>query len=124
MKWMRTADWKDEKHVPVIEIDKKDDFVKVKISIGKSISHPNKTEHHIKWIDLFFMPEGEKFPVEIGYVSFDVHGESPKGPNTGSIYTEPQTVFTFKTEKSGVLMASAYCNIHGLWKSEQELKLD
>lgn len=123
-KWIQTADWKSEKHIPVIEINKiEDGKVYVKVSVGKEIPHPNTTAHHIKWIDLFFWPEGEKFPAEIGYMSFDTHGASVQGADTSSIYTEPVTKFVFKTEKSGKLMATAYCNIHGLWKSEEELKI-
>jgi superoxide reductase len=123
-KWIQTADWKSEKHVPVIEVSKiEDGKVYVKVSVGKEIPHPNTTAHHIKWIDLFFLPEGEKFPAEIGYMSFDTHGESVQGADTSSVYTEPVTKFVFKTTKSGTLMATAYCNIHGLWKSEQELKI-
>lgn len=126
-KWIQTDDWKNEKHVPVIDVKgpvKKGELVKVKVSVGKEIPHPNTTAHHIKWLDLFFWPEGEKFPVEIGYMSFDSHGESTKGADTSTIYTEPWTKFVFKTEKSGTLMATAYCNIHGLWKSEEELKIE
>ncbi len=123
-KWIQTDDWKNEKHVPVIDIKKiEDGIVKVKVTVGKEIPHPNTTAHHIKWIDLFLWPEGEKFPVEIGYVSFDTHGESAQGADTSTVYTEPSTKFTFKTKKSGTLMATAYCNIHGLWKSEVELKI-
>ncbi|MHA1769539.1 MAG: class II SORL domain-containing protein [Candidatus Thorarchaeota archaeon] len=126
-KWLQTADWKSEKHVPVIEAPdsvKKGELVEVNVSVGKEIHHPNTTAHHIKWVDLFLWPEGEKFPIEIGYISFDAHGESAQGPDTGTIYTEPFTKFAFKTEKSGTLMATAYCNIHGLWKSEKELKVE
>ncbi|RDE10923.1 MAG: superoxide reductase [Candidatus Thorarchaeota archaeon] len=123
-KWIQTADWKTEKHIPVIEIEKvKDGRVNVKVTVGKEIPHPNTTAHHIKWVDLFLWPDDEKFPVEIGYVSFDTHGESVKGADTSSVYTEPCAVFTFMTKKAGTLMATAYCNIHGLWKSEKELKL-
>ena len=116
-KWIQTADWKGEKHVPVIVIKKVEDgHVKVIVKVGKEIAHPNTQEHHIKWIDLFLWPEGEKFPVEIGYVSFDSHGES-------TVYSEPVAKFVFKTEKSGTLMATSLCNLHGLWKHEMELKL-
>ena len=123
-KWIQTADWKSEKHVPVIEIKKVEDGkVTVMVSVGKEIAHPNTTNHHIKWLDLFFWPEGENFPCEIGYATFDHHGESAKGPDTNGIYSEPVANFVFKTGKPGILMATSYCNIHGLWKSEAELKL-
>jgi len=123
-KWIQTADWKNEKHVPAIDIEGiTDGRVVVKVAVGKEIAHPNTTNHHIKWLDLFFWPEGEKFPVEIGYCTFDHHGESAQGPDSTGIYSEPVAKFVFKTEKSGTLMATSYCNIHGLWKSEADLNL-
>ena len=123
-KWIQTADWKNEKHVPAIDIIKVEDGkVTVKVSVGKEIAHPNTTAHHIKWLDLFFWPEGGKFPVEIGYATFDTHGSSTEGPDSSGIYCEPVAKFVFKTDKPGTLMATSYCNIHGLWKSESELKL-
>jgi len=67
--------------------------------VGKEIPHPNTTEHHIRWISLYFHPEGEKFPYEIGKVDFNSHGESTQGPNTSTIYTHPKVIFTMKTEK-------------------------
>jgi len=126
-KLFKTADWKKEKHVPVIEapdVAKKGELVEVKVSVGKEIKHPNTTEHHIRFIELIFWPEGEPFPYTIGRVEFVAHGESSKGPNTSTIYTEPIVTFYFKTEKSGKLIAISYCNIHGYWISEKELKVE
>jgi len=122
----QSADWKKEKHSPVIEVivAKKGQPVTIQVSIGKEIPHPNTTEHHINWIDLYFQPSGEKFAVQLGKFEFTAHGASITGANSSTIYSEPNVTLTFKTDKSGVLYASSYCNIHGLWASEQELKLD
>ncbi len=120
--WIQTDDWKNEKHVPVIEIEKEGELYHIHVSVGKEIPHPNTTAHHIKWCDLFFWPEGEKFPVEVGYATFDHHGESVKGADTSGMASEPHALFVFKTGKKGRLMATAYCNIHGLWKSEADLE--
>jgi len=122
----QTADWKKEKHVPVIEVlkAKKGEVVEVRVSVGKEIPHPNTTEHHIAWIELVFHPDGDKFPYVVGRVEFAAHGASVDGPNTSTVYTEPVTLFAFKTEKSGKLTAFSYCNIHGLWMGEAELKLE
>jgi superoxide reductase len=57
----QSADWKTEKHVPVIECPdqvKADEFFEIRASIGKEVAHPNTTEHHIRWIELLFKPEG------------------------------------------------------------------
>ena len=65
----QTADWKQEKHVPVIEAPetaKKGETVMVKVAVGKEIAHPNTTGHHIAWVEVYFHPEGEKFPHFLG----------------------------------------------------------
>lgn len=122
----QTADWKTEKHIPVIEFSgkaKAGEVVGVIITVGKELPHPNTTEHHIEWVSLFFQPTGEKFPIEIGKAGFSAHGASAAGPNLSTVYTSPKTGFDFKTEKSGVLTAFSYCNIHGLWGSSLEVNL-
>ena len=121
---LQSADWKTEKHVPVIEAAssvKKKDAVSLSVSVGKEIAHPNTTEHHIAWIEVYFLPQGEKFPYQIGRFEFSAHGASTQGPNTSTVFTEPKVVCSFKTEKSGTILASSYCNIHGLWESSKEL---
>jgi superoxide reductase len=122
----QNADWKKEKHVPVIESPvtaEKGKFIQVKLSVGKEIAHPNTTEHHIRWIALYFQADGEKFPYEIARFEFSAHGESAAGPNTGTAYTHPEGATTFRTDKPGTLMASSFCNIHGLWQNSQRLEV-
>ncbi len=121
---LQEADWKKEKHVPVIECPdevKADEFFEVKVGLGKAIAHPNTTEHHIRWIQLFFHPEGEKFTYQVANFQFTAHGESIAGPDTSSIYTHHQVLTWMKTGKSGTLYAMSYCNIHGLWQSAKEI---
>lgn len=123
----QSADWKQEKHVPAIEMPqtvKKDEPVMIKVNVGKEIAHPNTTEHHIEWVEVYFLPEGEKFPHTIGRFEFSAHGASTDGPNTSSIYTQPEVVTTLKTGKPGTVLASSFCNIHGLWSSSVALKLE
>lgn len=124
---LQSADWKTEKHVPVIEGPdriKKGELLKLDISVGKQITHPNTAEHHIKFIEAYFLPLGEKFPYQFGRFEFNTHGESVQGPNTSTIYSEPKITASFKTEKSGVIIAVCYCNIHGIWKSEKEVTVE
>jgi superoxide reductase len=123
----QSADWKQEKHVPVIELPekaKKDEAIRITATVGKEIAHPNTTEHHIEWIEVYFLPEGEKFPYTIGKFEFSAHGASTQGPNTSSIYTQPEVVTTLKTGKPGTILAASFCNVHGLWSSSAELKLE
>ncbi len=122
----QSADWKKEKHAPVIEAPdsvKKGAAVSVTVSVGKGIAHPNTTPHHIRWIEVFFQPEGSKFPFQVARCDFAAHGESPDGPDTSTVYTSPSVLCTFTTEKPGTIMASSYCNIHGLWGSSKTLTL-
>lgn len=123
---IQRADWKKEKHVPVIECPdevKADEFFEVRLSLGKEIAHPNTTEHFIAWISLYFHPEGEKFSHQVGHFEFSAHGESVEGPNKGPVYTHHGVTTSLKVGKPGTLHALAYCNIHGLWESSKEIKV-
>ena len=123
----QSADWKKEKHVPVIEAPdkvKKGEFFKVTVSVGKEIPHPNTTEHHIRWIEVYFLPSGEKFPYQVARFDFTAHGESVQGPNTSTVFTHPEVICSFKTEKTGTIFSASYCNIHGLWQNTKELNVD
>ena len=120
----QSADWKKEKHVPVIDVSGKpgkDSVLSVIVSVGKEIAHPNTTAHHISWIEVYFLPSGEKFPCAIGRFDFVSHGESSQGPDRSTIYTNPEVSLKFKTEKPGTILASSYCNIHGLWQCSREV---
>jgi superoxide reductase len=96
----------------------------VRVSIGKEIPHPNTTKHPIEWVDLYFHPEEEKIPHQVGHIVFTPHGAAAAGPNQGPVFTQPDLVVTLKVTKAGILDALARCNIHGLWEAEQALKLD
>ncbi len=123
---IQKADWKTEKHVPAIEAPdqvKAGEFFDVKVTLGKEITHPNTTEHHIAWISLYFHPEGEKFSHQVGHFEFSAHGESTAGPNQGPVYTHHQVTVGLKITKPGTLHALALCNIHGLWESSKEVKV-
>jgi superoxide reductase len=123
---LQEADWKTEKHVPVIECPdqvKANELVQVKVSLGKEIAHPNTTAHHIRWIQLFFHPEGEKFTYQLGNFVFSAHGESTEGPDTSTVYTHHEVSTSFKTGKPGTLYALAFCNIHGLWQSQKQIQV-
>jgi superoxide reductase len=80
-----------EKHIPVVE--KNGDIVKVTIG---SVAHPMLEEHHITWVYLQTNRGGQRKCLPIGgepTVSFALCDETPV-----AVY--------------------AYCNLHGLWKTE------
>jgi len=122
----QSADWKTEKHVPVIECPdevKADEVFEVQASIGKEVAHPNTTEHHIRWIQLVFKPDGDKFSYQVGNYEFTAHGESVDGPDKGPVYTHHSVTASLKINKSGVLHATSFCNIHGLWENAKTIKV-
>mgnify|MGYP000874533237 FL=1 len=124
---LQTADWKSEKHVPVIDaLDKaaKDEIIKVTVEVGKEIAHPNTPEHHIKSIEVYYLISEEKFPLQVARFEFNTHGESVQGPNTSTVYSQPKVTAYFKAGKSGTILATAYCNIHGVWKNTKDLKIE
>ena len=123
---IKSADWKAEKHVPVIDCAdavNADEAFDVALTIGKQITHPNTTEHHMRWVQLFFKPEGEKSTYEAGNFEFTAHGESVEGANAGPIYTHHTVKTSLNIKKSGTLIATSLCNIHGLWESSKEIKI-
>jgi superoxide reductase len=122
---IKSADWKSEKHVPVIEAPTKvtaGEKFTVQVTVGKEIAHPNTTEHHIRWIRLYFKPETGNI-YDLGLFEFNAHGESTEGPNKGAAYVDPSAQVTVRLNAGGTLLAAAYCNIHGLWESAQEISV-
>jgi len=114
--YVKTADWKSEKHVPVIAAPaeaRPGEPFEVEVAVGKEIPHPNTLEHHIVWAALHFVPEGSPISVELGRMEFSAHG-----PESA---TAPTAKFRVAVAKSGTLFATAYCNIHGLWTSSAKV---
>jgi len=117
---LQSGDWKGEKHVPVIHIPeriKAGEEFEVKVVVGEEIRHPNTQEHYISWAKLFYLPEGGKFPIEVGNFSFTAHGE-------GEVFTDPVATTKIKVSKSGTFYALIYCNIHGLWENSAKLVVE
>ena len=113
--YIRSADWKVEKHVPVITVAGQSapgQPLDVEVSVGKEIPHPNTVEHHIAWIVLYYVAEGSQLPVELGRTEFCAHGPAA---------TSPVAKFRITLDKPGMLLATAYCNLHGLWDSSQRI---
>jgi len=104
---------KAETHTPDIicpDVVKVDEPFEVKISITK---HPNKFEHSIRYVDVFFVEEGRAFnPIKIAKAQF-----TPE-------YCEAEVTFKLKIQKSGKIVALAYCNLHGLWEGVKEVRVE
>ena len=86
-----TVEASQEKHLPVVSIlgDK------VKVEVG-SAAHPMLEEHSIQWIYL----------------------ETDKGGQRKCLSAGDAPVVTFALCDEKPVAVYAYCNLHGLWKSE------
>lgn len=82
-----------EKHVPVIEKNGNEYTIRV-----GSIPHPMIDVHYIEWIEII--------TENATYRKFLKPGDEPKA--------------TFKNIDSDTFIVREYCNIHGLYKSEQK----
>ncbi len=103
-----------EKHVPHIEAPasvKAGEAFGVKIVVGKEVPHPNTTEHHIKWIQLFAKYAGGRPVVHVA--TFDL----------GPTFAQPTVTVPVMLEKSATLYAVEYCNIHGLWDNSLDIEV-
>lgn len=80
-----------EKHLPVVSVE--NGIITAKIG---SVSHPMTEEHHISWI----------------YLQTDRGGQRKVlNPNE-----KPEVTFALTDEKP--IAVYAYCNLHGLWKTD------
>ena len=125
--YVKTAEFATEKHVPVItapDTVKAGEKVCIQLEVGKDIAHPNTVEHHINWIKLYYVEAGTTLPYEVARLEFNVHGESPAGANEGPVFAEAAGAVFASFKKSGKLIATAYCNIHGLWESEKDIVVE
>ena len=84
-----------EKHTPVVTVDGST----VKVEVGAA-AHPMTGEHSIMWVYLRTDKGGQRKCLEVG--------------------KDPVATFALSDEKP--LAAYAYCNLHGLWKTEIEEK--
>jgi superoxide reductase len=89
----KTLDELKEKHVPVIEKIDEDIY---RVNIG-SIPHPSTTDHHIEWIEI--IADNKIYRKHLEPLD------------------KPTAIFKITAKK---ISARAYCNLHGLWKSEEQ----
>jgi len=104
---------KAESHTPKIDAPdrvKAGEAFTVKISVGP---HPNKVEHSIRWVDVYFEEEGRSFnPIHLARLEF-----TPE-------YVEPEVEIKVKLSKSGTLYALGYCNLHGVWEARKKIVVE
>ena len=86
-----SVDASKEKHVPVVLVN--GDTVSVEIGAA---AHPMTNEHYIEWVFIQTENGGQRKCLKPG--------------------DAPKATFTLNGDKP--LSAFAYCNLHGLWKTE------
>ena len=80
-----------EKHIPVVTVEGNT----VRVNVG-SVTHPMSEEHHIAWIYLQTNRGGQRKCLDV----------------TGA----PEVTFALADETP--VAVYAYCNLHGLWKTD------
>ncbi len=86
-----TTDGAVEKHLPVVTVEGNT----VKVEVG-SVAHPMTEEHSIQWIYL----------------------QTTKGGQRKALAPNDPPVVTFALLEEEPVAVYAYCNLHGLWKTE------
>jgi len=86
-----TVDASQEKHLPVVSVD--GNIVSVEVG---SVIHPSTEEHYIEWIYIQTEKGGQRKAIKPGET--------------------PAVKFAIVDDKP--LAVYAYCNLHGLWKTE------
>ena len=86
-----TVEASREKHIPVATVEGN----VVKVSVG-SVEHPMAEEHSILWVEL----------------------KTDKGVQRKNLVVGEPPVVSFALADEKPLEVYAYCNLHGLWKSE------
>lgn len=105
-----------ERHIPVIHCPEKfreGDLIDVRVTIEKDLVFSD-AEHSIRWITLYFFPEGEKVSLEVGQFMLDGGKESGTVLRKGQSGRHHEITTSVKVTKPGTFYATSYCNVHGL----------
>lgn len=100
-----------EKHVPIMEVHKgkgEGGADVVHVVVGKETPHPNTTEHHIAWVELYGVKKDGQV-INLGRSAF--------APS----YTSPNIRLHVPVPEFKAFCALSYCNIHGLWTNCLEI---
>ncbi|NLT24090.1 MAG: Neelaredoxin [Syntrophorhabdus sp.] len=115
-----------ERHIPVIDcpdtVAAGRPFV-INVTIGREVDHPNTTDHHIKWVQVFFRPENDKFSYEIAHCDFAAHGDCAAGIGKGPVVTDHRVSVVVSVNGRGRIYALSLCSIHGLWENGKDLQV-
>ena len=103
---------KAKNHKPIVEcpdLVKAGDEFELKVYVT---GHPNRVDHSIRSIEIYFYEDGRSFnPIKLAYIEFT------------SEYVSPEVKLKLKLERGGTIVALAYCNKHGIWKSSKNVEI-
>ncbi len=87
----------ENKHTPKIVVERVDGRLRVHVTIGHGVPHPNQPDHFIEWVDLLV----NDVPVE--RFTF------------GAVVAEPDVIAVLNVDPGAKITALESCNLHGVW---------
>jgi len=108
--YLKTADDGKEKHVPDISIKDCSSCgeLSVTIQVGKEVIHPSTKEHAIKTISVYGVTSDGKLQQ---LTVFQLGDEN----------TVPRVRTSVMKGTYTAILATSYCNLHGLWENSQKI---
>jgi desulfoferrodoxin-like iron-binding protein len=95
-----TADDFSKKHIPYVSVDNSDGTVSVTVEVGHYVGHPNVPDHWIEYIEI----HANGAPIATYVFAAGV--------------VAPRVVAVAALDPGTKIMATARCNLHGLWAAE------
>lgn len=103
--WDAASDF-EKKHTPRISLEKVEDRYRVTFEVGREVPHPNQPDHFIEWVDVYAND------APIARVELSAVAAWPKGCVEVSV------------NPGDTVWAVENCNLHGRWKSYEQLKAE
>lgn len=95
----------------------------LKLALDGDGGHETTTGHHIRWIRLYFLPDGKHSqPVEVGSFNFATHDASVPGQQA-PVCAGGQVQCVLTLNEPGILIVLAYCSVHGFREREMRVFL-
>jgi superoxide reductase len=100
MEDLDTADDFTKKHTPYIDAVRDGDSVRVTVTVGHYVAHPNTADHFIEYIELL----ANDAPI----ARFDL----------SAIAVDPKVSVVLHLDAGTKLAAIESCNLHGVWAAD------
>ena len=87
----------EKKHTPKVVCVREGDMVRVSVTIGHGIAHPNLADHFIEWIHVL------------------ANGAPVYTASFAAVATAPSVECVLAVEPGTAISAIESCNLHGVW---------